>query len=186
MSFLVLEGADGSGKTTLAAHLERRYHVRVKHLGPPERGTERLAEIMNHVYAPDFGNRREGKAVFDRLHFGAVTYGPVFRGGADLTWYEWDAFEHSLIMHGCALILCDPGIETILRNVDSKGADAPHPGFHDTSKQGTIWNLMEDAYVRSALPKMAYDYTVDGALNIVEKFVEFQTGWEPKSEGAAA
>lgn len=187
MGFLILEGADGAGKTTLAGHLERRYHVRVKHLGPPQRGTERLAEIINHTFGPDFGGRREPTVVFDRLHFGAMTYGPVFRGGPDLTEFEWTAFEHVLAMHGAAVVLCDPGIDEIIENVANKqDPNDPNVRFHQTGLQPRVWNLMEDAYVRSSLPKMVYDYRGDEALEIVEKFVEFQLGWAPAETGAAA
>jgi hypothetical protein len=81
---IVLEGPDGSGKTTLAAALERLGYARA-HRGVPKPGLTPEGMMWTYL-APLLPARgSDGLRVFDRLHLGETVYGPVMRGGSQLT-----------------------------------------------------------------------------------------------------
>ena len=62
---IIIEGPDGSGKTTLAHALATRCGLLYRHMGPPEPG-------MDHV---EWYLERVGPYVWDRFHLGEETYG---------------------------------------------------------------------------------------------------------------
>lgn len=81
--FIVLEGADGTGKSTLAKDINRVIgggRAVIRHFGPPT--THALAEYgkpLGGVKADPYRNR-----IFDRYHWGEYVYGPLFRGRTEL------------------------------------------------------------------------------------------------------
>jgi len=83
--FIVLEGADASGKSTLAAEIIEQLHatnpgqeIDVFHKGKPEELTRRWAlhEYAVNIETEDWSRRI---AVSDRWHWGEVTYAPIKR-----------------------------------------------------------------------------------------------------------
>lgn len=71
---LILEGPDGSGKTTLADALVQRGWVK-NHFGPP------TSSDLLHTYAKALydASLSDKNTVFDRLHLGETVYGPILR-----------------------------------------------------------------------------------------------------------
>lgn len=113
--FIVIEGIDGAGKTTLANHLIRtvngtgEYH----HRGPPERHP--LEEYVN-----DFEDYRPGGGrhiVCDRLHWGELVYAPLYRDHSLLAeaGRRWvDAF---LASRGALLVHCTHERDVVIANM---------------------------------------------------------------------
>jgi hypothetical protein len=73
---VVLEGPDGSGKTTFAEYLVNTHGYSYHHQGPPQH------DDMLREYAIAFLNALEHcqLCAFDRLHLGESVYGPLLRG----------------------------------------------------------------------------------------------------------
>lgn len=85
MKLIILEGPDGAGKTTLATILAEKYKYHVRHAGPPAPGLGEEETLANYL-VPVIKAHEAGRAtVFDRLHLGELTYGPVMRGGTAMT-----------------------------------------------------------------------------------------------------
>lgn len=78
---VVLEGCDGTGKSTLAAHLTRRSGFSVVHCVPTPGGID-LAERYRDVL------RQTGRLVLDRCFVSELVYGPLRRGRSRLTWAQ--------------------------------------------------------------------------------------------------
>lgn len=74
---IILEGADGTGKTTLARLLETKYGFRYHHEGPPPKGVDLLRYYAHIFYT---ACKETQPVVFDRLHVGEAVYGPILRG----------------------------------------------------------------------------------------------------------
>lgn len=76
---IIIEGADGVGKTTLAQRLAAKLDAKIIHKGPP---TEHpLVEYEHGVY--DYVPYGE-HIICDRWHLGEVVYGPILRDKSQL------------------------------------------------------------------------------------------------------
>lgn len=114
---IVLEGADGTGKSTLAAQLATKLNAQQFHLGPPgPRGA--YQECMDAIAAS------EGRdTVIDRLHWGELIYGPIYRGKSMLEgWGRYD-IDRALIHRGAVIIFCDGHTPDIIARVKTRGDD---------------------------------------------------------------
>lgn len=108
---VILEGPDGSGKTTLAQYLQRKgykYH----HEGPPPLGAEPLLWHYGRV----LDSFRGQDVVIDRLALGECIYGPVVRGIDRLGEEGWRVFTRLALAVGACEIVCLPPPETCFEN----------------------------------------------------------------------
>lgn len=103
MRHLIIEGPDGAGKTTLAHDLCKRYGMAYHHEGPPPNpgAFEHYRSLLDW---PE-------PTVFDRLHVGELVYGPLLRGGSQLT-----LEQANLLNRKADLVICLPPWETCLDN----------------------------------------------------------------------
>jgi thymidylate kinase len=78
---VIIEGCDGTGKSTLAARLaERLDGAEVLHLGPPKRHPLEETVLALDDYTPGSGRH----VIVDRFHLGEMIYGPIYRGESKL------------------------------------------------------------------------------------------------------
>ena len=100
---VVCEGADASGKTTLARHLVERYDARYLHNGIHREMWTRHAGALRR--AVRLAETR--LVVVDRLWLSELVYGRVFRGGPA---YDVGArcFDRVLRRYGAVTVLCAP------------------------------------------------------------------------------
>jgi thymidylate kinase len=120
VALIVLEGCDGSGKTTLARALteaaERdRKKVLLLHKGPPTDDRTALQEYTEDLsfYEPALDHRH--LVICDRWHLGEVVYGPVYRGGSRLSEADLSAVERFLHVRGALKLLLDASNDTLVR-----------------------------------------------------------------------
>lgn len=73
---IVLEGADGTGKSTLAAELAEHLGTEVLHFGPPEDHPLAEYQLPLDGYRAGAGQH----VVVDRMHWSQEVYGPLHRG----------------------------------------------------------------------------------------------------------
>jgi hypothetical protein len=108
---IILEGPDGSGKTTLAKNLEK-FGYTYLHQGPP--GQENLFERYKRVLTTY--QRTGGKVVCDRLFHGELVYGPVMRGHSRLTEYQLCYLE--LLARDSVMVWCSAPPEKLVQRGD--------------------------------------------------------------------
>lgn len=101
---ILLEGADASGKTTLAKVLRRAYNARYLH------STVRRNIWRWHLGALRYATREslDRLVVLDRLHLSELVYGTVFRGGVGYGNVGLRCIDRVLRRFCCLTVLCVP------------------------------------------------------------------------------
>lgn len=152
--YIVLEGADGTGKTTLAEEIMRRTGASYAHCGPPDRpALEYYLQTLRSV---------EGPAVVDRLHLGSYCYGLAFRNTPDLTEFEEWLLEGFLWAHGALLVHCTVPPEVVDRNLARGPNNADAVIYEDPGKRAEVRRLYEEKIKTTELLSVRYDYTSCG------------------------
>jgi thymidylate kinase len=126
---IVLEGVDGSGKTTLAENLAaigrgKGFDVGVWHRGVPKRHPLEEYEWDLEQHYPDVPSERMRRLIVcDRWHLGQLVYGGLYRDenllGVGGAWHV-DAFLRSL---GAVQLVLSPSLEVIRGRIAHRGED---------------------------------------------------------------
>ena len=150
---LILEGVDGSGKTTLATKLmAAKLFDGYIHVSNPEPGED----VFWHHFYPA---RSAGSGdIVDRLHWSDDVYGAVLRGGPGLTPQQFGFIDGFMASRGAVMVLCSPPLHVVLANIDKE----PDGKNHNDSTAMRVWDEYQ-APTRSVLPVLTYDYTTDPA-----------------------
>lgn len=115
---IVLEGVDGSGKSSLAARLtedlQLPLHARASDStkGPVER-------LWSWAWNDVITWAKQPLAIYDRHPLvSEYIYGPITRGHIDSSFVDVEGFSLSRIFRENSIIIfCDPGLENVARNV---------------------------------------------------------------------
>lgn len=177
MSFVIIEGVDCAGKTTLAERLRDVLGLVYEPVGPPDDKDKAFVEYLERIQK----YCGESDVVFDRFHWGSQTYGQVFRGRRDLSAREFNYLEEELDRHGTTCVLCAPPWKTIIENRRQRASvgELDPRGFEDSvAKMRDIYLRFNDVYALSELPKMVYDYTQQTPLDVAA-FVSDHLGIYP-------
>lgn len=155
MKLIILEGPDGSGKTTLA---KEQKHLEYIHFGAPPRGKLGAWYQYYDLLEGLWDHPRPGGVIIDRFIHGEMIYGPILRGGTDLTWGHIRMLERVLMGLSARLVICLPPLQIILQNW-SRNLE------HEAIKhEPQMWNIFT-FYLRllgndlRMLPRSVYDYT---------------------------
>lgn len=127
--FILLEGVDGAGKTTLAERLVERAEERgltgkVWHRGVPVRHPLEEYELdIETDYPQDADTRLSTLVVADRWHLGQLVYGGLYRDENLLG--EAGAWHVDLLLQsiGALQFVVAPPIDVIRRRLEARGED---------------------------------------------------------------
>lgn len=167
-TIVVIEGPDGTGKTTLANALVERLGFEYDHCGPPEKPA--LQFYMDSI------NRHDGDTVIDRLHVGSYVYGKAFRGLDDLTDFERWLLEGVLRAHNGLLIYTKLPQEVVEANL-ARGPDSNDAVIYEAADKRLAVRQLYAEYMATVnqLPQCTYDFTevsLDDAVDIVRALQE--------------
>ena len=109
---LMVEGPDGTGKTTLVEQLVkrgyRRHHHHHRDFDPQLTAFAYYTKLLLAA--------RDEKTVFDRLYPSEYVYGPVMRGSRRITLEQLRLLNRLFFSLGGHVIFCDTDSRAILRN----------------------------------------------------------------------
>ncbi len=146
MPGVVVEGPDGSGKTTLIKAIRNRFYWPVVHVVQP--GKPDIKQMLKLLECSPI--------VFDRFHWSPVAYGVALREGPELSPYDLWALEGLLMNKGYATVLCLSDMDTMLAN-NRKEEQLWSEVREEKTKQRLVdqYSLL---YLTRELPGMIYDY----------------------------
>jgi hypothetical protein len=151
--FIMLEGPDGAGKTTLSGQLQKLLPGSVyTHHGPAvELDSQRLSGSYMASMKPAFS----GDFVMDRGWLSEPIYGAVYRKAASrVSKVQQRMLERAALMLDCKVILCLPPLEKCLESFGSR------PELLDSSAQLTqVYQAYLGLPTATELPVVVYDYT---------------------------
>lgn len=120
---IIIEGADGVGKTTAVnmlwrvIMLEQGVEPRILHRGPPQRDP-----LLEYTVDLEFDELNEW-TICDRWHWGELIYGPLYRNASLLSGAGHVAIDEFLARRGALLIHLDAPTDVVLERVRERGDD---------------------------------------------------------------
>lgn len=116
---IIIEGPDGSGKTTLANQLSKQTGYPIVHRSKPE--TEEEKRLMMGEYLQTI---RSGKnMIFDRCWYSEMAYGPVMRDDSVISYPEMYELERQLVKCGAIIIHATGPKAALWQRCQSRGED---------------------------------------------------------------
>ena len=177
---IVLEGADGTGKTTLAKRLCDRLNASYIHMSVPDPINKPFDYWWSRI-EPILA--RGSKAlVIDRLLWSEEVYGSLFRGGSALTDLDRWQLEGWLLAQGAVIVRCRPPLEVVLKNTQ-RDAGGLHHGQAEAVYRGF------NAPWQTPLPVVNFDFTrepIDGFVRDVTELVRGRAVLDFAHEGIGA
>ena len=168
---IILEGGDGTGKTSAAKLLSEKFNLRVVH-SPGYIENFFIASLNYHLMFP-----RE-VIVYDRFYYSELVYGPIIRGESRVA--EWFGFyvEEMLKKVKPLFIWCDVPNQVAAQNIASydqmKGVSENIneilAGYRNLVASPTIspmwfkWAMKHD-YTKRPLDLRAISHWVDNRIN---------------------
>lgn len=107
---IIIEGPDGTGKTTLAKALCEGAGYAYRHEGPPPAG------VTAYQHYAGILDRLEQPTLLDRFHLGELVYGPLLRGKSGLSAIDARALQVLVEAFNVQVILCMPPLPVALAN----------------------------------------------------------------------
>lgn len=115
---IVLEGCDGTGKTTLANTLATRHRYVVVHSGRTPDDVDLVARYRSILAIP-------GKIVLDRSFISELVYGPLQHGRSRLTTSDAGELALRVGARGGVLVHLTGFPETIVTRLQARDGSAP-------------------------------------------------------------
>ncbi len=106
MPGIVVEGCDGSGKTTLIRALRDKFHWPVVHVVQPH--DPNIRQMLSLVEC--------APVIFDRFQWSPVAYGEALRKGSELSKYDLWALDGLLMNKGFVTVYCETDMPTMVAN----------------------------------------------------------------------
>lgn len=184
--FIVIEGTDASGKTSLIAEIENQLgdmypsqYLHTFHKGKPEELTRRWV-LKDYVTSIERSNTFRNIALSDRWHWGEVTYAPKYRPDTNKDGFGllgvagWRWTELFLMSRGVAQFWLYQPLEVIQARLASRGDEFVQVEdlqeiLHNYHAAASVSNLTDtltpEADNKFEIPTLA-SYVIEKALEV--------------------
>ena len=147
----IIDGADGSGKTTLAKRLSDITGYKYFHFSYPKTIEEKLNMVQNYR---EF-IKNNPNAILDRSWYSEMVYGPVMRGPSYVSHRDMQDLELLLAKYGGLIIYCTDKPEVLWKRATERGEDY----VTDYTKFVAICEKFDEVLgVQHLVPVVKYDY----------------------------
>ena len=116
---IIIEGPDGSGKTTLAKQLSQQTGWSIVHRSQPKSEEEKAQMMQGYIDALKMGKNM----IFDRCWYSEMAYGPTMRDESVISYPQMYALEALAAKHGALIIYCTDKPDTLWRRCQKRGED---------------------------------------------------------------
>lgn len=153
--FIIVEGPDGAGKTTLVKKLQHQFDsddktFKLVHFGridDPSKYFDLYFKTIKDAEGVDV-------TVFDRSWYSDRVYGPVMRGQEEMTFENARKLDQAIFTYGGGMIIyCDSPISILWQRCRERG-ETYITDVRDLSKIATLYRQEIEA---SNLPVVYYD-----------------------------
>jgi thymidylate kinase len=184
VGFVILEGVDGAGKTTLARAIVAEYDAYYRHVGPPEDDSGVFAQHVRDVrrWKQEARLNEISMTVVDRFHLGTWAYGKEFRASpellGDMDELEWSLLEDILIEVGAHLVLVRPPWAVIEKVWQERNSTREGYNYYeaDLDRLRVVYEHFNHAFEYSRLPKTIFDRTKENSwVNLITSITETGT-----------
>ncbi len=156
--FIIVEGCDCVGKTTLVAHLSKILGWEIKKFSQPKNSA--YEEYLS------FFLTRGTPVILDRGYCGEEVYGPLWRGKSDLEGLRFKNIEDIIAVHPSVFIYCETSKTEIKKRLIERG-DA----FTKVSEIDSIVDGFHKALKKSRFDWYRFDYRKDRDYKKVTKYI---------------
>lgn len=141
---VILEGVDGSGKSTLVDEFNLQMPDQTRHF---RRGPLKNHPLIEYLYPLlDYKPMQEPSIIADRWHVGELVYGPLYRGVSKLTPAMEAYIDAFLESRGALKLWVDTPYETVQFRLQERGDD-----LLQEQHQRLVWD-----WYRDHLPKRGW------------------------------
>lgn len=116
---IIIEGPDGSGKTTLANKLSEQTGYHVIHMVQPKDDADKQRMMVEYMNVLKSGKN----AIFDRCWYSEMVYGPIMRDTSIISYPQMYELERLLTKKGAMIVYCTDSPEVLWQRATSRGED---------------------------------------------------------------
>lgn len=149
---IILEGPDGSGKTTLANKLQKQTGYMLLHRSQPKTEEEKARMMDEYMQVIKAGKN----CIMDRCWYSEMVYGPVMRDASVIGYPQMYALEKQLARVGGLVIYCTGSLQTLWKRCLARGEDYVVDKDTYTNIYLGYQTIMED--VPHLIPVVSYEY----------------------------
>lgn len=159
---IVIEGCDGTSKTTLAHKLALELNLKYTKENKP------LYDGFNYYLDRSLDTNLDSN-ILDRFHLGEYVYPQIKlqENRKPLTFEQIHLIENVLLSKGTILILADTSKDFILNTFRTRGEE-----YVFENEVDQIVQLFNEVYDKSILPKIKYDVTDPTSYEQILKFIK--------------